>query len=60
MNDDAKLALYDALVAYLLESSTTINFTRKALAADPLFTSRVEMLQSTLNSAKLLLSKVYI
>ena len=53
-----KLALFNALVAYLLKSSSTMNTTRKALASDPLFTSQVELLHSTLDSAEALLSKV--
>ena len=58
MDDATKLALFDALFIYLLKSSYAMTTTRKALASNPLFTSQTELLTATLDSAKLLLSKV--
>jgi hypothetical protein len=55
---EANLALFDALVAYLLKSSFATNTIRNALVSDPLFTTHLELLNSTLDSAKVLLSKV--
>ena len=49
-----KIALFYALVAYLLKYSSAIISIRNALAVNPLFSSQVELL----NSAKVLLSKV--
>ena len=57
MDDVAKLALYDALVPYLLKSSHAMNVTLNALAANPLFSSQVDLLNSTLDAAKVLLSQ---
>jgi hypothetical protein len=50
--------LYDALLAYLIESSTTLDETARALAPDPLQSSRVDVLNDALDSARVLLSKV--
>ena len=58
MNDEAKLSLFDAFVAYLLKSSHAMNTTCTALAPNPLFPSQVELLNTCLDSAKVLLSKV--
>jgi hypothetical protein len=50
--------LYDALLAYLIQSSTALDGTARALAPDPLQTFRVEVLNDSLDSARVLLSKV--
>ena len=55
-----KLALYDALVIYLIQSSHAMTSTRNAIAANPAFISQFELLNATLDSAKPLLSKVCI
>jgi hypothetical protein len=60
-NDQSKTIskkLYDALLAYLIESSTTLDETVRALAPDPLQSSRVDVLNDALDSARVLLSKV--
>jgi hypothetical protein len=58
MNDQTKLALFDALVAYLIRSSSAIDGTIKALATGALVSPLV--LNEAINSAKVLLSKVII
>jgi hypothetical protein len=50
--------LYDALLAYLFQSSTALYETSRALAPDPLQSSRVDVLIDSLDSARVLLSKV--
>jgi hypothetical protein len=50
--------LYDALLAYLIQSSIAMDETSRALAPDPLHTSRVDVLNESLYSARVLLSKV--
>jgi hypothetical protein len=56
MNDQTKLALFDALLAYLIQSSTAIDGTIKALATGALVSPLV--LIEAIDSAKVLLSKV--
>jgi hypothetical protein len=58
MNDQAKLALHDAFVAYLLQSSKVMDATARALASDPLQADKVDVLDESLGSAKVLLSKI--
>jgi hypothetical protein len=58
MNDQTKLALFDALMAYLYESSSALDETARALASNPLHSARVDILNESLNSARVLLSKV--
>ena len=58
MNDATKLALFDALILYLIQSSSTMHNTRKTLASNPLFTTQIECLNTSIDSAKVLLSKV--
>jgi hypothetical protein len=58
MNDQERLALHDALVAYLIKSSSTLKDTYHALAQDTLHAARVVELTESLDSAKVLLSKV--
>jgi hypothetical protein len=57
MNDGSK-QLYDALLAYLIQSSTALDETARALELDPLHSSRVDVLNDSLASARVLLSKV--
>jgi hypothetical protein len=56
MNDQTKFALFDALLAYLIQSSTAMDGTIKALAAGALVSPLV--LNEAIDSAKVLLSKV--
>jgi hypothetical protein len=61
MNDSSLTidkSLYDALVAYIIQSSSALHDTAKALALDPLHAARVVVLTESLDSAKVLLSKV--
>jgi hypothetical protein len=58
MNDQTKLSLFDALLAYLFQSSSAMNDTVGALLLDPLQSSRVDVLNDSLDSARVLLSKV--
>jgi hypothetical protein len=56
MSEEAKLALFDALVAYLIQSSAAINVTIRAIASG----SPVSPLDldKALDTAKVLLSQV--
>jgi hypothetical protein len=56
MDDQTKLALFDALLAYLIQSSTAMDGTIKALATGALVSPLV--LNEAIDSAKVLLSKV--
>ena len=56
MNDQIKLALFDALLAYLIQSSTAMDGTIKSLASGALVSPLV--LNEAIDSAKVLLSKV--
>jgi hypothetical protein len=58
MNDQTKLALFDALLAYLIQSSTAMDGTIKALATGALFSPPLLVLNEAIDSAKVLLSKV--
>jgi hypothetical protein len=58
MTDEAKLALHDLFLAYLIQSADAMNSTTKALESDPLQTSPVALLNDSLDSAKILLTKV--
>jgi hypothetical protein len=60
MNDQTKLSLFDALLAYLFQSSAAMDDTARALAPDPLHAARVAVLNDALDSARVLLSKVII
>jgi hypothetical protein len=57
MNDQTKLALFDALLAYLIQSSTAMDGTIKALATGALVSPLY--LNEAIDSAKVLLSKVF-
>jgi hypothetical protein len=50
--------LYDALLDYLIQSSTALDDTARALAPDPLQAARVDVLNDSLDLARVLLSKV--
>jgi hypothetical protein len=56
MNDQTKLALFDALLAYLIQSSTAMDGTIKALSTGALVSPHI--LNEAFDSAKVLLSKV--
>jgi hypothetical protein len=56
MNDQTKLALFDTLLAYLIQSSTAMDGTIKALATGALVSPLV--LNDAIDSAKVLMSKV--
>jgi hypothetical protein len=60
MNDTKQISieLYDAFLAYLIQSSAALNETARALSPDPLQAARVDALKTSLDSAKVLLSKV--
>jgi hypothetical protein len=51
MTDEAKLALHDLFLSYLIQSAGAMNTIARALAPDPL-------LNDSLDSAKILLTKV--
>jgi hypothetical protein len=58
MTDEAKLALHDMFFSYLIQSADAMDSTTKALASDPLQASQVNLLSDSLDSAKILLTKV--
>jgi hypothetical protein len=58
MTDEAKLALHDLFIAYLIQSADAMNSTARALVSDPLQASQVVLLNDSLDSAKILLTKV--
>jgi hypothetical protein len=58
MTDEAKLALHDLFLAYLIQSADALDSTARALESDPLQTSQVVLLNDSLDSAKILLTKV--
>jgi hypothetical protein len=57
MNDQTKLSLFDALLAYLIQSSSAMDGTINALATGALV-SPLD-LNEAIDSAKVLLSKVF-
>ena len=59
MNSTAKLALFDALITYLISSSTAMSTTARSLVTTyPLSQSaHINLLNAALDSAKILLSK---
>ncbi len=59
MDNATKLALHDPFVAYLLESSLSMADTIQFLALDPLNSSRVDLLNDSLDTAKFLLTQVW-
>jgi hypothetical protein len=58
MDDQTKLALFDALLAYLIHSAATMGETVNALAPDSLHAGRVECLNESLVFARILLTQV--
>ena len=60
MDDQTKLALFDQLVVYLIQSSSALDQTARALAPDTLRAALVELLNGSLDSAKVLMTKVLI
>jgi hypothetical protein len=58
MTDEAKLALHDLFLTYLIQSADALDSTLKALAPDPLQASQVVLLNDSLDAAKILLTKV--
>jgi hypothetical protein len=60
MNNDTKLALFDGLWNWFIQSYSSMDVTAKALAPDPLQSVHVALLTESLESAKILLSKVSI
>jgi hypothetical protein len=58
MTDEAKLALHDLFLAYLIQSADALDSTSKAIASDPLQSTQVVLLNDSLDSAKILLTKV--
>jgi C4-dicarboxylate-specific signal transduction histidine kinase len=59
MTDEAKLALHDLFIAYLIESSAAITSTSMYLALRPQHSSQAIILNDSLDSAKFLLTKVF-
>jgi hypothetical protein len=60
MNNDTKLALFDGLWAWFIQSYAAMDATVKALEPDPLQSVHVALLTESLDSAKILMSKVSI
>jgi hypothetical protein len=60
MKNNTKLALFDGLWTWFIQSYSTMDATAKALAPDPLQSAHVAILTEALDSAKILLSKVSI
>jgi hypothetical protein len=60
MLDEAKVALFDELLVCVIQSSHAMDDTVKALASDPLHAARAILLNDSLDSTRVLLSKVFI
>jgi hypothetical protein len=58
MLDESKRELFDELLACVIQSSFAIDDAAKALASDPLHATRVALLKDSLDSTKVLLTKV--
>ena len=59
MLDEAKLALHDMFIAYLIQSAAAMDATARALLPDPLLQHpHIALLDASLDSAKILLTKV--
>jgi hypothetical protein len=58
MTDEAKLAVHDLFLAYLVQSADAMNTIARALWPDPLQEPLVVILTESLDSAKILLTKV--
>jgi hypothetical protein len=58
MNDRAKALLFDRLFEYLINSSTAMDETVKAMTLDPLRISEVNRLNVQITAAKFLITRV--
>jgi hypothetical protein len=58
MTDEAKIALHDLFLAYLIQSADAMDSTARAIESDPQQASQVVLLKESLDSAKFLLTKV--
>jgi hypothetical protein len=60
MLDESKVALFAELLACLIQSSHAMDEAAKALAPDPLHAARIILLNDSLDSTRVLLSKVFL
>jgi hypothetical protein len=60
LEEEAKVALFDELLACVIQSSHAMEDTANALVFDPLHSARVILLNDSLDSTRVLLSKVFI
>jgi hypothetical protein len=58
MLDESKVALFDELLACVIQSSHAMDMTAKALAPNPLHAARIILLNDSLDSTRVLLTKV--
>jgi hypothetical protein len=58
MNNESKIAMFDYLVGYVINSSYAMNDTAKILALDPLHISEMNRLNEFIDLAKCLMTKV--
>jgi hypothetical protein len=58
MLDEAKVALFDGLLACVIQSSHAMDETARALAPEPIHAPQVLLLNDSLDSTRVLLSKV--
>ena len=58
MNDERKIQLFDELLVCVIQSSHAMDAAARAYAQDPLQAARVILLNKSLDSTKVLLSKV--
>jgi hypothetical protein len=58
MLDESKVALFDELLACVIQSSHAMDVTSRAFAPDHLHAARVLLLNDSLDSTRVLLSKV--
>jgi hypothetical protein len=58
MNDEAKTALFDRLVNYVINSSSAMDDTAKILALDPSHSSHVSRLKLHIDTAKSIMTRV--
>ncbi len=58
MEDEDKVLLHEQLIAYLIQSAHAMAAALRALATDRLHASSLDVLTSSLESAKVILSKV--
>ncbi len=53
MNNDTKLALFDGLWNWFVQTYATVDATAKALASDSLHSAHVDRLNDSIDSAKI-------